>query len=87
MRVLFLIGLWSIAAVASAHTARDSNCYQVFGELRCDTRLEPKPPIGSPPPCRDANGKPAACPASAPKRCQDASGKAADCAAPGARPV
>jgi hypothetical protein len=72
--VLVVAALWSIAAVASAHTARDSNCYQVFGELRCDIKLEPKPPMSRPPtqpdgagqPCRDASGKPAACPA-APK--------------------
>jgi hypothetical protein len=74
MKMLLIVGLCSFAAVStSAQAKEESNCYQVFGELRCDVQLEPKPPTGVSPPvataeCRDAKGKLTACPAPAPKR-------------------
>ena len=93
MKAFLIVGLWSIAAGASARTDRDTNCFLVWGDLRCEVRLEPKPPVGGPAPdgagvqCRDASGKMTACPASIPKSCKDASGRPADCGAPGAKPA
>ena len=93
MKPLFILALWSIAAVASAQTT-ESNCFRVWDQLRCPVQLEPKPPVGGPPrdvageqPCLDAKGKPTTCPASAPKRCEDANGRSAKCGTPGAKPV